>query len=135
VADERGNLVLVSACMAGAPCRYHGGASPDPVVVNLVTRGEAIPACPEMLAGLGTPRRPAEIVGGDGADVLEGRARVLDDTGRDVTEAFVRGAWIVLRRAQRLGLRKALLKNRSPSCGGTTRTTDRSQAPSTSARE
>jgi uncharacterized protein YbbK (DUF523 family) len=71
-----------------------------------------------MLAGLGTPRRAAEIIGGDGADVLEGRARVVDDTGRDVTEAFIRGAWIVLRRAQQLGLRQAILKDRSPSCGG-----------------
>lgn len=69
-----------------------------------------------MAAGLPTPRRPAEIVGGDGHDVLD-RARVVDDTGHDVTEEFVDGARRALDAARRAGCTEALLMPRSPSCG------------------
>ena len=37
----------------------------------MVDKGIAKPICPEILGGLSTPRNPAEIVGGDGFDVLE----------------------------------------------------------------
>ena len=76
-----------------------------------------MPICPEVVGGLTTPRRAAEIVGGDGADVLAGSARVRNADGDDVTAAYVRGAdgrgraW----RARRV--RHAVLKSRSPSCG------------------
>ncbi len=73
--------------------------------------------CPEEDGGLGTPRPPAEIVGGDGHAVLEGRARVLTRSGRDVTDAYVRGAEIALEAARREGAETAILKARSPSCG------------------
>nr|BBH85680.1 purine-nucleoside phosphorylase [Thermosporothrix sp. COM3] len=108
---------LVSACMTGTPCRYNGQAKPDPRVIRLVEHQEAIAVCPEMLGGLSTPRRPAEIVGGDGDDVLDGKARVIDDSGQDVTEAFLAGAHQALKLAQAAGAREAILKEFSPSCG------------------
>lgn len=40
--------------------------------------------CPEILGGFSTPREPAEIVGGNGEDVLDGKAKVIEKTGRDV---------------------------------------------------
>jgi uncharacterized protein YbbK (DUF523 family) len=73
--------------------------------------------CPEVDGGLGTPRPPAEIVGGDGADVLAGRARVVTSGGADVTGAYVAGARRALAVAQESGARAAILKSRSPSCG------------------
>ncbi len=73
--------------------------------------------CPEEEGGLGTPRPAAEIVGGDGHDVLAGRARVVTRAGRDVTEEYVRGAHVALERARREGVGSTLLKARSPSCG------------------
>lgn len=73
--------------------------------------------CPEVDGGLGTPRPPAEIVGGDGADVLAGRAQVMTVDGADVTEAYIAGADRALVAAQRSGARAAILKARSPSCG------------------
>jgi uncharacterized protein YbbK (DUF523 family) len=66
---------------------------------------------------LPTPRPAAEIVGGDGSDVLAGRARVLTRDGTDVTDAYVRGARIALEAAQKAGAATAILKARSPSCG------------------
>jgi len=82
-----------------------------------VAEGRAVLVCPEVDGGLGTPRPPAEIVGGDGADVLAGRARVVTVQGEDVTEAYIRGAERALRVAEQRGATRAILKARSPSCG------------------
>jgi uncharacterized protein YbbK (DUF523 family) len=56
-------------------------------------------------------------VGGDGHAVLQGRALVEDEHGREVTPAFVRGAGQVCLLAEKLHARYAVLKERSPSCG------------------
>jgi uncharacterized protein YbbK (DUF523 family) len=109
--------VLVSACLAGRACRFDGTASHDDAVARLVAEGRAVLVCPEADGGLGTPRPPAELVGGDGHDVLQGRARVVTQAGQDVTEAYVKGARIALAAAQRAGATTAILKARSPSCG------------------
>ncbi|MFV0320593.1 MAG: DUF523 domain-containing protein, partial [Microbacterium sp.] len=110
-------LVLVSSCLAGVPCRYDGRARPDPGIIDAVAAGRALPACAEQLGGLPTPRPPAEIVGGDGHDVLNGTARILTDAGEDVTESFVAGAQAVARLATEHGVTHAVLQARSPSCG------------------
>lgn len=73
--------------------------------------------CPEEDGGLGTPRPPAEIVGGDGHDVLDGNATVVTKAGRDVTSEYVQGAATALSAARRAGATTAILKSRSPSCG------------------
>lgn len=109
--------VLVSACLAGVRCRYDGEACADPEVVRLVREGRALPVCPEQLGGLSTPRSAAEVRGGDGQDVLAGRARVVTREGQDVTDAFLRGARETLRLARLAGSQRAILKARSPSCG------------------
>lgn len=109
--------VLVSACLAGRACRFDGSANSDDVVGRLVASGRAVLVCPEVDGGLGTPRPPAEIVGGDGADVLAGRARVVASSGRDVTDAYLEGARVAVAAARRTGARAAILKARSPSCG------------------
>lgn len=109
--------VLVSSCLAGMPCRYDGNARPDPAIVEAVRAGRAIPACAEQLGDLPTPRPPAEIVGGDGGDVLDGTAAVIDIHGKDVSAPFVRGAEIVADIAAKRGITEAVLQARSPSCG------------------
>ena len=100
-------MMIVSACLAGFPCRYDGKAKPCDQVVALVRAGKAIPVCPEQLGGLPTPRPPCEILAG----------RVVDNTGVDRTEDYRRGAQAVLDLAQTYGATHALLQNRSPSCG------------------
>ena len=100
-------MMIVSACLAGFPCRYDGKARPCAQVVELVRAGKAIPVCPEQLGGLPTPRTSCEIREG----------RVVDADGRDRTEAFERGARAVLEIAQAYGATEALLQSRSPSCG------------------
>lgn len=110
-------MILVSSCLSGVPCRYDGKAKEHERIKLLVESGEAIAVCPECLGGLPTPRTPSEIVGGDGADVLCGRARVMTSDGRDVTEAFLRGAEAVAEIARKNGIEHAILKADSPSCG------------------
>ena len=100
-------MMIVSACLAGFPCRYDGKARPCAQVVELVRAGKAIPVCPEQLGGLPTPRTSCEIREG----------RVVDAEGYDRTEAFRRGARAVLEIAQTYGATEALLQSRSPSCG------------------
>ncbi|MBI5379683.1 MAG: DUF523 domain-containing protein [Nitrospirae bacterium] len=114
---QRDPWVLVSACLAGVPCRYDGRDAVTARVRDLAQHGEAVPLCPEVLGGMPTPRPIAACVGGDGAAVWQGAARVRSNEGADVTEAFCAGARAVLAEARRLGIRRAILKERSPSCG------------------
>jgi uncharacterized protein YbbK (DUF523 family) len=116
-AHVRPEPVLVSACLAGRACRFDGSANPDDFVGRLVASGRAVLVCPEVDGGFGTPRPPAEIVGGSGDDVLAGRARVVTSEGTDVTDAYLAGARHALAIAERSGAKSAVLKARSPSCG------------------
>lgn len=110
-------MLIVSACLAGVNCRYDGGHCTDPRIAELVEKGMALPVCPEQLGGLPTPRPAAEICGGTGGDVLDGRAGVMVKNGGDVTEEFIRGAEEVLRLARTVRAKEAILKAGSPSCG------------------
>lgn len=77
-----------------------------------------VAVCPEVAAGLATPRPPAEITpGGTGEAVLAGAARVTDPAGQDLSAPFVRGARLALELARVRGIRVAVLKDGSPSCG------------------
>ena len=110
--------LLVSRCLLGHKVRYDGGAhGPYDLLQRWQDEGRIVPLCPEVAGGLPTPRPPAEIPGGQGGAVLDGRLPVLTDDGADVTAAFVAGAEIALRLVQQHGLRVAVLKARSPSCG------------------
>ncbi len=115
-------VVAVSACLLGERCRFDGRDKLDrDLVERLRAEGaEIVPICPEVLGGLGTPRPAAEIRGGDGEDVLDGRARVVVvATGKDVTREFLVGAEAALAAARAAGATEAVLKERSPSCGPT----------------
>jgi uncharacterized protein YbbK (DUF523 family) len=110
-------IYLVSACLLGEACRYNGSAASVPLPLNILEAVEVIPICPECLGGLAIPRPPAEIVGGDGEDVLAGTAQIIDSEGRNRTEPFLLGAAKVLEMAEVHGVKGAILKARSPSCG------------------
>ena len=106
-------VVLVSACLVGVRCRYDGKDKEDDAAVARAAGGdvEILPVCPEVLARLGVPR-PTITLSDDGK-------LATDAHGRDVTtelEAGVRLADLIAREA---GAVRALLKERSPSCGVT----------------
>ncbi|MNH82762.1 hypothetical protein D3C87_679990 [compost metagenome] len=110
-------MILVSSCLAGLEVRYNGTHSLDERIQNLLEEGQAVTVCPELLGGFITPREPAEIQGGDGEDVLRGTAKVIEKSGRDVTQMYVDGAQRTLIKARELGATMVILKEYSPSCG------------------
>jgi len=105
--ENRENMIIVSACLAGIRCRYDGKDNLCPQVRELVEDGKAIPLCPEQLGGLPTPRVPAEITD----------EKVINMNGIDVTENFRKGARETLKVAKLVNCRIAILKSNSPSCG------------------
>ena len=110
-------IYLVSACLMGLKTRYDGRVIASGRCREAVAGAVCIPICPEQLGGLPTPRVAADLTGGDGHDVLAGRARVVTREGLDVTENFILGARQVLGIARQLQATKAFLKSQSPSCG------------------
>lgn len=111
--------VLVSGCLFGLPCGVEGtdyglGAVLAPLLALPTLR--AIPFCPEDHA-LGTPRTMPDLHGGDGRDALDGRARVLDQHGADLTEAMLAGARAMLAKALEARVELAVLTDASAACG------------------
>ena len=109
-------IAVVSACLLGMRCRFDlKDVSLRPLlkVDDLIP----VPICPEQLGGLPTPRKRCEIVGGDGFDVLNGKARVLTVDGEDVTENLLIGAKEALKVVKIVGAELAIMRDGSPSCG------------------
>ncbi|MGE8352693.1 MAG: DUF523 domain-containing protein [Pseudomonas protegens] len=110
--------ILVSRCLLGHRVRYDGGASgPFDQLAAWLQEGRVVALCPEVAGGLPTPRAAAEIPGGQGVDVLEGRAPVMTTEGEDVSAEFLSGARQALELVEKHGIRIAVLKANSPSCG------------------
>ncbi len=107
--------VLVSACLLGARVRYHGGdaRAQHGVLDRWLAEGRIVSVCPEVAGGLPTPRPPAEII------QRSPRLRVVSNDGHDVTSAFEQGAEAAARAVAEHGIRVAILKDASPSCGST----------------
>lgn len=110
--------ILVSRCLLGHRVRYDGGASgPFDQLQAWLDEGRVVPLCPEVAGGLPTPRAAAEIPGGQGLQVLEGKASVITTEGEDVSAQFLSGAYQALDLVQKHDIRIAVLKANSPSCG------------------
>ncbi|WP_278969499.1 MULTISPECIES: DUF523 domain-containing protein [Megasphaera] len=101
--------ILISACLLGQYCRYDGKTKVYPQVQALLNRDDIhlIPVCPEQCGGLATPRPAAERQG----------KRVVTTNGSDVTAQYQRGAEAALYWARLFHCTKAILKEKSPSCG------------------
>ena len=101
--------LLISGCMVGLCCRFDGESKPigKDLLNALREKFALIPVCPEQLGGLATPREPSEFDG----------TRFLSRAGEDVTAQFQKGAEEALRIARFFGCKRALLKEKSPSCG------------------
>ena len=113
-------MYIVSACLAGLRTRYDGKDCCDKRIQCLVAEGKAIPVCPEQLGGLPTPREAIEIRNDNGNGILLGRTKAIGkESGTDYTPNLLRGADEVLKIASLLKIKKAILKDGSPSCGST----------------
>ena len=99
--------ILVSACLAGINCKYNGKNNENKKIIELIKNKDVILACPEQLGGLKTPRTPAERQGN----------KVINKDNIDVTKEYQKGAEEVLELANKLNIKTAILKSKSPSCG------------------
>jgi uncharacterized protein YbbK (DUF523 family) len=110
-------MIIVSACLCGINTKYNGGNNLDERILKLLREGKAIPVCPEQLGGQSTPRPAHEIFKATGANVLDGKAKIVGPEGDDATEEFLKGAYETLKIAKECNAKVAILKARSPSCG------------------
>ncbi len=104
--------VLLSACLMGRKVRYDGSDKLDghPILERWHAEGRLVLICPEVAAGFGTPRPPAEIVDAtDGNDFILGEGRVVEDSGRDVPGLYLIAGQIALEVAQENGCEFAVL--------------------------
>ena len=98
---------VISACLLGENCKYNGGNNYNERVARFLEGREVIRVCPEVLAGLGTPRTPIEIVNG----------RVMSRDGVDVDEPIRRAVSAILASLEGEEIECVILKSRSPTCG------------------
>jgi len=108
---------VVSACLAGIDCTFSGGNKLNNKIILMVKSGVAVPVCPEVIGGSSIPRERCEIIAGSGSDVLCGHSVVRTVSGKDVTDKMVTGAERTLELVRSLGITRAILKSKSPSCG------------------
>ena len=99
--------ILVSACLLGDNVKYNGGNNYDERIEKLKEYYDIVPICPEMFGGLTTPRIPSEIKGDS----------IINKEGKDVTFEFNKGAHKVINIVNFCHCKKAILMDRSPSCG------------------
>lgn len=99
--------IVVSACLLGSNCKYNGGNNYAPTVAKFVEGREVIPVCPELLAGLGVPREPIEIVNGT----------VRRKDGTSVDAELRKAVEAILAQLQSEDIECVVLKSRSPTCG------------------
>lgn len=109
--------ILVSACLLGIDCRYDGANSLHKDLIEILVGKIPVPFCVELFGGLGVPREMCEIKSGDGEDVLNNKSIIVSSSGRDVTQNIVNGSLAGLKICIIAGIRKAILKEKSPSCG------------------
>ncbi len=99
--------ILVSACLLGKNCKYNGGNNYNAAVAEYVKGKDILPICPEMMAGMGCPRTPIEIVDG----VL------MDRDGNNVDAAMREAVAKAMERIRKEEIQCAILQSRSPTCG------------------
>lgn len=110
--------IIVSACLMGVNCRYDGKSKTNTQLKNKLNNFEIIEVCPETLGNLPTPRLKAQIEnGGSGEEVLNNTCRVLNSDNIDITKNFIDGAFEVLKLIKTHNIKRAYLKDKSPSCG------------------
>jgi len=106
--------ILISACLLGKNCRYNGGHSQLTELEKIDV--EWILVCPEELGGLGTPRPSAEMQE-NAETILNGKGKIINNQGKNVTAEFIQGAEKSLQLGLEAEVKIAVLKSKSPSCG------------------
>ncbi|MCP4969577.1 MAG: DUF523 domain-containing protein [Arcobacter sp.] len=114
--------ILVSSCLLGENVRYDGENSSialgssftfkqKELFMDILCSNEIYSFCPEVFSGLETPREAAEIVNSNKPFIVQTKEKV------NLTINFLIGAKGALDLCKEEGIKVALLKSKSPSCG------------------
>jgi uncharacterized protein YbbK (DUF523 family) len=112
--------VGISRCLLGDEVRYDGGHKRDDLLIStLGSLVQWVAVCPEVEAGMGTPREAIDLVASDdGVTVAAARVRLLGMSSRiDWTETMVMFSAARVRELLDQDLDGYVLKADSPSCG------------------
>ena len=111
--------ILLSAYLTGINCAYDSSAYGEhPSVLKILQYDTVkfIKFCPEDFSW-GTPGALSDIHGGTGFDVLDGKAKVLSEKGKDWTKGMIKAADKMLEIAQKEAIELAILMDISAACG------------------
>ncbi|PTD94481.1 DUF523 domain-containing protein [archaeon SCG-AAA382B04] len=109
-------MKICSACLLGLKTRYDEKTKTNKKVCDLIKKETLIPVCPEQLGGLPTPRKPSEPTR-DGNEIIKRKGKVITEDGENLTQKFLQGARETYKIAKKYDIKKAILKQGSPSCG------------------
>jgi uncharacterized protein YbbK (DUF523 family) len=118
--DDRRPRVGISRCLLGDAVRYDGGHKRDDLLISsLESLVQWIPVCPEVEAGMGTPREAIDLVASDDGVAAGGaRVRLVGVKSRqDWTRTIVTFSTARVRELLEQDLDGYVLKADSPSCG------------------
>lgn len=115
--------ILVSSCLLGVPCRWHGKKLYLSSYVKRFLREnpqvKLIPVCPEMLGGLPCPRPPIKRKNGRAFFTCDDKRYRKQVTLEEVTGNLILGSRKTLDIARANNVKQAILCNWSPSCDRT----------------
>lgn len=117
--EENPLRILTSACLIGTPCGVDGTSYGNyPSVLKLMNYRniQLLQFCPEHFS-FGTPREMCDIYDGDGFDVLNGKAKVLTESGKDWTKGMIDASKKMLEVAQNANIELAVMMDVSAACG------------------
>ena len=117
--EEKPLRILVSACLTGIMCGYDGTANGEyPSVLKLLNRNnlKIVTFCPEEFS-FGSPREMCDLHGGTGEDVLDGRAKMLSESGKDWSEGIIKASEKMLQVAQANDVELCIMMDVSAACG------------------
>lgn len=108
----------ISACNFGTPVRYNmKGWNRVAQLDREKSSFIWVPVCPEINAGMGTPRETIKLVNGNGDDFWDGNARVKSRSGQDVSEQIRHGALSSFDLIKSSGCEAFVFQEGSPTCG------------------
>lgn len=116
--EEEPLRILTSACLTGVMCGVDGTSYGDyPSVLKFLKYKNVrlIKFCPEDFS-FGTPREMCDIHGGDGNYVLDGKAKVLTESGVDLTDGMIKASLKMLEVAQKENIELAVMMDISAAC-------------------
>ena len=111
--------LLMSACLSGITCGYDGTANGEyPTALKILQYNtvKVVKFCPEEFS-FGSPREMCDIHGGTGFDVLDGKAKLLTESGQDWTEGIIKASEKMLEIAKQEKIELAVLMDVSAACG------------------